>query len=393
MEKINFYNDNELRFCKSFRDKNELYRARKGTMLRASIENFYYKKYWREKLELFDFQNINNLPSKCFVKFQNKTLALSKWVSPKRTRSYPYARVYDTFDCGANKVVTIIPLIKDEGIKGDRDYLQWDTISLMSLLNVYVILAFYDEAQLNSKNKDKITNQHFNHSYIQAQLGTLVSYHQSALHWNLNQLSPKNLSSLAKLVKNSYIDIAKSLDCKLHDFKSIDQFIEKILKTKESFMQFSRLKAQQTQNAESLTLQPKELLGRGKKSKIVIENYLGGQYFFTIDEVIFKNNTLYLCESKHSKNALLPSNDDIKDGLLKLMLYNNLSQIQNVEHFKIILRLTSNSLKDNFTLPSDDLACFITKHSFSNSQIKMLQSLNEESKQNGFELWINNALL
>lgn len=66
-------------------------------MLNAQIQNFSYKKCWYECLESFDFKNINALPSKCFINFNNKTFALSKWVSPKRTRSYPYARVYDTF--------------------------------------------------------------------------------------------------------------------------------------------------------------------------------------------------------------------------------------------------------------------------------------------------------
>ncbi|WP_300692421.1 MULTISPECIES: hypothetical protein [Helicobacter] len=93
-------------------------------MLQATIQNFSYQKIWREDLESFTFENINTLPSKCLINFKNKALALSKWVSPKRTRSYPYARVYDTFDSGVSKVATIIPPIKDEGINGDMDYLQ-----------------------------------------------------------------------------------------------------------------------------------------------------------------------------------------------------------------------------------------------------------------------------
>jgi hypothetical protein len=62
-------------------------------------------------------------------------IAVSRWVSPKRTRSYPYARIYDTLSFSGRKV-TIIPIIKDEGKDGDRDFLPWDTISLMSLLGV-----------------------------------------------------------------------------------------------------------------------------------------------------------------------------------------------------------------------------------------------------------------
>ncbi|MBX7490001.1 hypothetical protein [Helicobacter turcicus] len=359
-------------------------------MLQAQIKNFSYQKNWHEQLENFDFKNINSLPGKCLINFQNKTLALSKWVSPKRTRSYPYARVYDTFDSHASKIVTIIPIIKDEGINGDMDYLQWDTISLMSLLNVYVILGFYDKAEIHPKKADKITKQEFNNEYILGQLTQLIKYHQSALHWNLNQLSSEKLTKLAELAKNAYIDISSTLKIKLHNPRNIDNFICKISQSRETFMGFSRQKAKQAQTRESLTLQPKENIGIGKKEKIIINNYLGGQYFFTIDEVFFKNDTLYLCESKHSKNSLLPSNDDIKDGLLKLMLYNNLHKIEGLKKFKIALRLTSSLLQDSIILPNENLDSFIENNAFSGSQTTTLKALNIESKQNHFEIWINN---
>lgn len=74
-------------------------------------------------------------------------LAVSIWVSPKRTRSYPYARVYDTLCYRSYKKVAIIPVMKDEGYDGERDYIQWDTISLMSLLQVHVVLSYYVDAE------------------------------------------------------------------------------------------------------------------------------------------------------------------------------------------------------------------------------------------------------
>ncbi|RKX55399.1 MAG: hypothetical protein DRP50_02815, partial [Thermotoga sp.] len=45
---------------------------------------------------------------------KNKQIALSWWVSAKRTRSYPYARVYDSLGFQGKKV-TVIPIVKDEG--------------------------------------------------------------------------------------------------------------------------------------------------------------------------------------------------------------------------------------------------------------------------------------
>ena len=364
-------------------------------MLQAQITNFSYQKCYKESLQDFDFSDmsafdINALPSVSLVDFGGKSIALSKWVSPKRTRSYPYSRVYDTFDCGVSKVATIILLIKDEGVGGDMDYLQWDSISLMSLLNVYVVLGFYDSAESHATRQDKITNQKFNNDYIKTQLQNLANYHQSALHWNLNQLSPKILTPLLDSTKKAYAKISHTLNIPLYNPQNIDRFADKILQSKNAFMEFSRTKAKEAQEREIHTIQPKEQIGIGQKAKIVIENYLGGQYFFTIDEVFVRNGILHLCESKHSKNALLPSSDDIKDGLLKLMLYNNLAKIKGYERFKVVLRLTSGVLDSSFSLPSENLEFFIAKNAFSSAQITMLKLLNLECKSNNFEIWINN---
>lgn len=126
----------------------------------AIIEGIKYQPIIIQKslktLNLEDF-NVNTAPGSCVIKDGFKEFALSKWVSPKRTRSYPYARVYDTIS--RNKRITIIPIIKDEGIDGDRDFIQWDTISLMSLLEVYVIFCYYNEANKNTKYTTKLQSK------------------------------------------------------------------------------------------------------------------------------------------------------------------------------------------------------------------------------------------
>jgi hypothetical protein len=53
-----------------------------------------------------------------------------------------------------------------------------------------------------------------------------------------------------------------------------------------------------------LTTQPKESLATLTKAKITITNYLGGQYFFTVDEVSIDKNIVHLIEGKHSKDSL-----------------------------------------------------------------------------------------
>ncbi|RDU65990.1 hypothetical protein CQA53_05045 [Helicobacter didelphidarum] len=153
--------------------------------------------------------------------------------------------------------------------------------------------------------------------------------------------------------------------------------------------------AQNAQNREFLTLQPKESIGIGEKTKITIENYLGGYYFFTIDDVIEKDNILYLIESKHSRDSILPSSDDIKDGLLKLMLYNNLSILQDSigkREFRVILRLTSTTLKSSITLPNtaQNRETFMKNNNFNEKQKSILHSLNLESQKNNFTIWLEN---
>ncbi|MGB9640717.1 MAG: hypothetical protein ACPL4H_07365 [Anaerolineales bacterium] len=64
-------------------------------------------------------------------------------------------------------------------------------------------------------------------------------------------------------------------------------------------MELSRKLAQQAQNRESLTMQPKEKMAK-RKAKITIKNYLGGLYFFPCDEFYTQDDKAFLIESKHS---------------------------------------------------------------------------------------------
>ena len=111
--------------------------------LSAKIKGIRYKPLLCRELEVFDYKDLEEAIScaSFILKINEENqIAISRWVSAKRTRSYPYARVYDTLGFSGKKI-TIIPIVKDEGKKGDRDFLQWDTVSLMSLLGVYVIIA------------------------------------------------------------------------------------------------------------------------------------------------------------------------------------------------------------------------------------------------------------
>ena len=360
--------------------------------IKATITKIHYTVKLAEqlqKIELTDF-NINDAPTACLVTDGKASFAISKWVSPKRTRSYPYERVYNTLNI--SRKVTVIPIVKDEGAAGDRDYIQWDTVSLMSLLDVFVIFAYYDKAD---KAGQKITNQQFDNDYVLEQINAISTFHSSALHWNLDQLKEK-FDGLLKKVKTSYSNIEIETGVKLHGLDGIDKFREKIDKDVDIFMTFSRQKAKDAQAREFVTFQPKEALITATKAKVTITNYLGGQYFFTVDEVKIEGNKLYLIEGKHTKNGLLPSKSDVKDGLLKMILYSNLSEvfIENPYQTFPVLELTSTKIKG--MIDSNDTVLkvekFLIDNTFSESQINFINNLFSEAKINNFAVRIKKMI-
>jgi len=218
--------------------------------------------------------------------------------------------------------------------------LQWDTISLMSLLGVYVIVAYYNNAKRSTRYRHKITEQLFDIDYIKEQIKNILSYQSDALHWNLAQID--KVGQIGQKALETYAKISKKLKVEMHSRQSAEKRIAELLKGKDEFMKLSRALAEKAQKRERLTIQPKEHL-EGTKAIITIQNYLGGYYYFTSDEAEVKGNNVFLIEGKHSKNNSLPSLEDIKDGLFKMILFTNLEdvKIDNKDYSSVaVLKLT-----------------------------------------------------
>jgi hypothetical protein len=77
-----------------------------------------------------------------------------------------------------------LPFVKDERRDGDRDFIQWSAISLMSSLDVNAIVAHYSKAAKNTRYADKTTRQKLDAEFIRRQIHTLLSHQSSALHWD-----------------------------------------------------------------------------------------------------------------------------------------------------------------------------------------------------------------
>jgi len=343
----------------------------------AKITGIKYNPLLCKELESYDFKDLDIALSKnaTFIVNADKEnkVAVSWWVSAKRTRSYPYVRVYDSLGF-AGKKITIIPVWKDEGKQGDRDYIQWDTISLMSLLDVYVIISYYKDAISSARFTHKITSQRFDTAHIKGEITKLLSYHSSALHWNIEQIG--NVGMMGQKALEAYARISKITGVDMHSEISAQRRIAELLKSKDEFMAFSRDLAERAQERERQTTQPKEKLSGGKAT-ITIRNYLGGYYYFTVDEAEIVERQVYLVEGKHSKTNSLPSLGDIKDGLFKMILFTNLEGVKvGDKNYKPvpILKLT---VEKGFN-----------EKNISMSQKKLLGGLAEEAKLNGFQIVI-----
>jgi hypothetical protein len=348
----------------------------------AKITGIKYTPFLCRSLNTFSVNELEKVLSKeatFILKIDNESqIAVSWWVSAKRTRSYPYARVYDSLSFTGKKV-TIIPILKDEGKEGDRDFLQWDTISLMSLLGIYAIIGYYHDAVPSSRYENKITEQRFDTDYIKNEIAKLLSYQSDALHWNLSQID--KAGEIGQKALEAYDIISKKLKIEMHSRESAEKRVQQLVKGKEVFMKLSRELAQKAQKRESVTKQPKEKL-TGQKATLTIKNYLGGYYYFTADEIEINENNICLIEGKHTKTSDIPSLSDIKDGLLKMILFTNLEEVKiNGRNYTKtpVLKLTTDS---NFEL-----------RKLNKSTNETISLLKKEAKTNGFRILLNNKFL
>ncbi len=214
---------------------------------------------------------------------------------------------------------------------------------------------------------------------MQSNFVNLLSYQSDPLHWNLSQI--ENVGTVGEKALATYKTISQKLKVDMHSFTTAHSRIQELLKGKENFMNLSRNLAQKAQARERTTVQPKEQLD-GTKATLTIKNYLGGYYYFTCDEAKLLKNSVCLIEGKHSKESVIPSTEDIKDGLIKMILFSNLKEVKigDREYTPLpILKLTS------------DIGFSI--ENLSSSKIDLLKLLLKESLVNKFEVLINGKKL
>jgi hypothetical protein len=379
-------------------------------IIKAKIEHLKYRaglsmkesKLKEYKLEKFD---ANEAAASGIVEIDSKNkIAYSKWVTPKRTRSYPFARIYDTYSFGGKRI-TIIPVIKDEGIgasknKSNNDRINFITLSWMNLTNVFVILAWYSDAE--KKSEYRITNQKFDNDYIKQKIREISEYQLDAHHWN-NEHFIKDFSFVYEKAVSSYEKIAKKLSVKMHPSSGHLAFLTKIVhKTQANLIDLEKFaietlaKSKLAAAREVVVKHKNEYLSlESEKLVFEIKNNLGGSYFLTADEIIIDEDKkeLIIQEAKNATAEKLPKGTDIKDGLFKILLFSQIKTItiDDIPYsYKVSLKLTGN-LTSSIKLPSKEnaLNAFFEKENISKSDKASINMLNEEAEANGYQVEIS----
>ena len=263
----------------------------------------------------------------------------------------------------------------------------------MNLMNVYVILAWYEEAE--KKSEYRITNQKFNNLYIKTKLSQITEYKFDAHHWNREHFR-KDFSDVLKKAVSSYIQISRNLNVKMHSFEEHLNFLDKIAENDtaislEKFAEYTLSKSKMAATREIDVYHIRESLSKfTTKGLFEMTNYLGGKYYLTADEIKYdvKNNHLTIVESKNSTDGKLPSLTDIKDGLFKLLLFNQIKVLRvngKIANFSVGLRLTG-KLKSPINLPTNEkvVETFCSKNKLSKSDTFSILLVNQEASNNNY---------
>ena len=281
--------------------------------------------------------NADKIKPNFIVKAGDKKAAVSTWVSAKRTRSYPFVRIYKTLSHKNMKKITIFPVVKDEGKDGCRDYIQWDTFSMCSYLNVYTIPAYYVKAvrNMNNRKKSRITEQKYDSGFISKQIKSILETEDDAKAWNTKMI--KSIRDLTQHIIQSYERIAENTHVEMHGIETLRGGLE-IRSEPSRFRQFSRKNAIAAQKRECSTVQPKEKVFGFPKDAVTLKDQFGGAYYLTSDGIHIKDKKLFLIEFKHSKSGI-PTFEDVGDALFKYHFFKEIANIQDKNSKKFETKL------------------------------------------------------
>ena len=229
-------------------------------------------------------------------KIGSEVVAISVWTTPKRTKTYPFPRVYSTLGHDGKKI-TVIPVQASYGKHGDDNKLQPGTISWMSGLGVYVIVGVFVNAKMKPKGKpsanakkSKVSTQgepvftsfEFKNDELKEQVKEIVSNCPKVEDWNQKQLV--RIPSLLKIAIENNRRLGKELGVFVRSFKSLEKKLEVWHTDMPKFLLDSDKESEKAQHREFSSDQKLENVP-GKKGKFNVNMGNSKMIFLTADSV------------------------------------------------------------------------------------------------------------
>ena len=301
--------------------------------IEGNMEKRSYKFTHKLKLYKIPFRQAMEQMNKQFLsKFPNgENIAISVWTTPKRTKTPPWPRVYETLSYSGKKI-TIIPVQASYGLYGDHNIIQPSTISwITAMADIYVIIGVYTNASKKAKGapsantnphkqstqgKAVFTNFKFDLDYIENQITEIIEKNPKVNDWNLLQIRkiPKLLSESIehnkRLGEKLGVEIAYPSKC---IWNNHDEFLAEFDK-----------RSADAQNREYNSSQKLENVP-GNKGKVEINVQHFPKLHLTADSMEVNENEkiITLLEGKNSTKETFPPPGMVLEQLVKFMVFKN----------------------------------------------------------------------
>jgi len=310
-----------------------------SSTIEGNMEKRSYKFTHKLKLYNIPFRQAMEQMNKQFLsKFPNgENIAISVWTTPKRTKTPPWPRVYETLSYSGKKI-TIIPVQASYGLYGDHNIIQPSTISwITAMADIYVIIGVYTNASKKAKGapsantnphkqstqgKAVFTNFKFDLDDIENQITEIIEKNPKVNDWNLLQIRkiPKLLSESIEHNKRFGI----KLGVKVQNFSRAEKRLVAWKKNHDEFLAEFDERSVDAQNREYNSSQKLENVP-GNKGKVEINVQHFPKLHLTADsmEVHENEKIITLLEGKNSTKETFPSNEMVLEQLVKFMVFKN----------------------------------------------------------------------
>ena len=309
-------------------------------------------------LEEIPFRDAMRNGKKSFLsEFRKEKVAISVWTTPKRTKTPPWGRLYNTLPHEGKKI-TIIPVQASYGRYGDANIIQPSTFSwITAIADIYVIVGMFTNADAKGKNapsanaktekkstegKTVFTMFKYDLDDIENQINQIISKNPEIQDWNNDQL--KKIPTLLERATVINKELGAKLSVEVQNFRALEG---KIQSWKQNFSKYLSDKDKESISAQNREFKSEQKLEKvpGKKGKIDIDVPGFPELHLTADsmEIDTTRKIIQLLEGKNTQRKLNHIEMVLEQHVKLMLFFNTDFMINNDEYDKeLISYLTGN---------------------------------------------------